>query len=342
MQKIVNNIKKRIKQSNSIAILSSRPTDPDCITSNLLIKWYIEKNFGKKAQSFIFSSFTTKVKAIPDYKKIKNIEVTDFNESKFDLIVLVDGSDWERFFGSRTEIINEIDKSKYIGVDHHKSSVLKADLKTNFLRLDDSSTAKIIYEHFIKPANLKISNKLATWIYFSIVDDTGNFKHEIFETTFSVANEMFKNGANLDLVVNENHPLDQIKFMSWAIDNSVCLEEIKTIILAIGDEEKDYLDVVFGDNWYKKNLQKYFMEVVFRRVEGFDYGLYFQKDWEKGGVRAGWRTRNVEGMVSIQNVLEEMEFDAGGHFGAGGGYNPKMNILNVVEEFEKVMKQIQK
>jgi len=75
-------------------------------------------------------------------------------------------------------------------------------------------------------------------------------------------------------------------------------------------------------------------------VNGYNYGVMFQTDDRRPGIVGGWRTRNYGNRVSMQKVLKEMGFEeAGGHFGAGGGFSSTIQIRELEHLFINAMRR---
>ncbi|GAB4287207.1 MAG: hypothetical protein Kow0081_5030 [Candidatus Dojkabacteria bacterium] len=340
MSTIQQNILEKIEQSHTILIVSSRPADPDCIGSNLALRWFIEEKYNKYCDSVIFGGLTERVEWIPEVEKVEHRFIGEFDFNKYDLIISVDGSHWDRVFQDnfKKRVLPTISEFNFVGIDHHEKGDISTELPETFLQKTEVSCSKVIYDYFIKNSGLEITPLVATWLYAGLVDDTGRFTYDITPQTFNFAAELLKLGADHKLCVNEAYQLEQIEFTAWAIYHTEFNEEIKTSILVITNELSEELNGKFGNNWERKIIGLHYNETVMRRAKNFDYGIFFQLDFRNGGVRTGWRTRNYGNQISVREVLEKMGFEAGGHFGAGGGYSKTADISKVRDEFVELMK----
>lgn len=341
-KQIAKNIQDKIKEANNILIISSRPADPDCIASNLSLRWWIENYFeGKTVKSVIFGAITDRLYDFPEIEKVEFTHINEVDFNQYDLCITVDGSHWNRVFTESTyeDTLKRIDFDKFVGIDHHTPGDILDDLRERFLQEFASSCTKVIYDYFIKSSGIEIPDFVATWIYYGLIDDTGRFTHEMKNDTYLFANELFNLGADHARAVDQNIPVEQLLFASWAINNLKFFDDIKTMALIIDYEQFNELTGMFGRNWERKILGHFFVEAVMKRVIGYDYGVFFQPDIRTGGVRGGWRTRNYGEHIEMKKVFEQLGFEAGGHFGAGGGFSNKLNIDEVEDKFVQVMKE---
>ncbi len=333
-------ITKKLSSSNRILILASKPVDMDCLGTALATKWWIKKALKKDSEIKILYSIPERIAGFIDIDQIEEATLLSIEWESYDTIVLVDGSDWHLFLTSKyEEVLTRVGKDKFINIDHHFEGHLERDLKENSVRVKDCCTSKILYDYFIKPSNVKVDAKAATYMYLALIGDTGRYTWEIYSDTLSFGQELINLGADHNMAVDENTTLESIKFLEWAIKNTDYVPEIETTILCIDSEKSKELGEIFGSSWRMKSIHKYYIEVVMRRIVGYNYGVMFDSSEKANTITGGWRTRNYGQRISMLSVFETLGFEAGGHFGAGGGnYSGEKNIKEIKTEFINVMK----
>jgi nanoRNase/pAp phosphatase (c-di-AMP/oligoRNAs hydrolase) len=329
--KIAENIKNEIKNANNILLIASKPSDQDSIGSAIVMKWYIKEKFSKESEAVIFSPITHRLDSLPRLGEVEIANTNNFDWEPYDLIICLDGQSFDRAVNKSHNYLMQ--EKNIVGIDHHSTGAFKEQIPDKFLQQHDSCTAKLIFDYFVKLDNLDTPPDIATIIYSALVDDTGRFKHEIYEDTFTFADELISLGADHLLATDENYSLEQIQFLSWAIKHTEFIESLETSLLIIGQKEKDELELSIGKNWSKDDIFRTYMETVMRKVTGYNYGIILQSDRREIGVRCGWRTRSLGGTVDLQSIFERIGFDAGGHFGAGGGFAEYLDINEARELF---------
>jgi nanoRNase/pAp phosphatase (c-di-AMP/oligoRNAs hydrolase) len=339
--KIAKEIRQKISESENILIISSRPADQDSIGSNLALGWYIKEQFKKSVESVIFTDpqSSNRLNNFPGLSKVKYQNATEFEFDPYDLIVMVDGAKWGMFLSDSWEAVKDnLDISNVYVIDHHKPQGFQ-EIEDRLLQHGEACTAKMIYDYFIGNDGLEMDSEVATWLYFALVDDTGRFLHEMRDGTFEFAEKLINAGADHLAATDESMSIDEMNMMVWCIDNTEFVEEIETTILAIDQQKNDELDETFGSNWrYKKLYRAGYTEKVMRRIDGYNYALMFTYIEKYNTVHASWRTRNYGDRIAIVDVLKKIGFDAGGHFGAGGGTHKTKTIEQIVQEFKEEMK----
>ena len=300
---VARSIKERIQTSENILIVCSRPVDPDSLGTGLTMSWWIQNEYSKKSDIVIFSSIPPHLKDFPGIKEINATQLNNVNFDKYELIILLDSSSWPKLLTNRyKDVVHKAGINKFISIDHHTVEKFHSDIKLT-LRKDDICTAKIVYDFFIKDSNSNLTEEVATWIYYALIDDSRNFKNEMYSDVYSFAQTLIDNGARHSEVVNTRESKDSMFFLSFGIQNSEFYPEIKTTILIIDKEKNSELEKIFGKYWRLERIHKYYFEVFMRTVTGYNYGLMFDYTG-RGEVVAGWRTRNLGENVSIQKVLK--------------------------------------
>lgn len=335
-------IKKRIENANSILIVSSKPVDTDTLCTSLTLQWWIQQMYRKSPEIITLApipeSYKKDITAAVD--NVKEVYFSNIKFDNYDLIIGVDANAWYMQFSSDFDISlihKHIDK--FVHIDHHLTGEIAADLGEASLSYKDSCTSKLVYFHFVKPSGIKIPSFVAEWMYKALLYDTGVFSWEMYPGTFTMAEELLACGLDHQKYVELHIPKSQMDFIKVILPKVKYYPEIGTQILVIDEAENDLLSELFGNDWSTQRLYQYYNEVVYRRIEGYNYAFTFTKDFKKGGVDVSWRARNYGKLISVKDFLTSLGFDAGGHPGAGGGYSAKLHISEVEELCVTKMKE---
>lgn len=339
---IAQHIFTRIKESQNILIVCSRPVDPDSLSSGLTMSWWIEKHFHKNSKTIIFYTIPDKFKNYPYIEQIEATSPSKVEWEKYDLIILVDSSSWEMLLTDQyKEVIEKTGLGPFVLIDHHAESELHKDLRHNSLRLSDICTGKIIYDNFIKSSTESLSEDIATLLYYGLIDDARYFKNEAYEGMYLYAEDLIKQKARHNEVMNISVDIDSMKFLAWAIENTEYYEDIGLTVLCIDDEKDEELSKLFGRKWKIDSIHKYYQETFMRIIENYNYGIMLEKS--KNKIVAGWRTRNFGNTISIKEIFQKAgAIEAGGHFGAGGGSFETSEINEVRDSIvDEIRKEVE-
>jgi bifunctional oligoribonuclease and PAP phosphatase NrnA len=333
----VDKLKSKISESHKILVIASTPVDYDSLGTALTVKWYIATKYRKECTIYIFANILDSARAFPGFEgniQQKHPDKVDF--SSFDLIILVDGNALRQFFTAKYEEYTPSIKAENLySIDHHESGPIGEYIPENTIRKKDSCTSKIFFDYFIKPDNLTINQEVATWLYMSLIGDTGIFKFEIYDNTFEYAQMLISNGVDHYKAVDFKVSKDVMDFTVWAIENTQYFENAQSTILALDNKTKEILIEKFGKNWENNSLSKYYENIFLHTVEGYPYGIIFKEGKDDGKTRVSWRCSALS-EVEVMLVLREIGFTANGHRNAGGGISDK-SIPQAIEEFTKAM-----
>lgn len=314
-------VNSKIKEADKILILPSQPPDIDCLTSALIIKWYILLLKSKNADVRIYSFFQIpgKLKIFPEIEEIDQKYLDKVDLSVYDLIIGVDGNAFERYLtNSFNKYLSPNDLiEKFIVFDHHQpdnNTQFKEELY--FSNQEISSTTQVIYQTLLQ--KIEIPPIIATYIYAGIASDTGNFKWNIQPQTFKVASELLEKGADYLTATNISVPRKEIDFLVWAIQHTQYFPEIKTTLLYIDKPHYDELEGIFGNKWDFKDLDRYYKNSFCKLVEDYDYYLILKEDKKDNNVRISWRIKDLsEKDIDFIKIFQNMGYEAGGHHNSG-------------------------
>lgn len=202
-----------IKESDNILLFAHSRPDGDTAGSTLALKEYIT-SLGKKADIACFDPF-------PSYLEPLTVERFEFPSrldfSKYKLFIACDSV--ERGFN---KILDKISRNQVTALlDHHPDITLSRDI--NIIDFQSSSVCEIVYEFFTFN-KIEINRKMATYLMFGILGDTGMFQHS--NTTsriMEIASVLMKKGAPMSKIVQatfSNKNICTLKLWGRAFDKA--------------------------------------------------------------------------------------------------------------------------
>lgn len=187
---MLDKIKKEIEKADNIVLVGHINPDGDCIGATIAFKYMIEKfNENKNVYVCINDKLPKYVEKLPYLPKIYN-KIDD--DISIDLLISLDVANIQRVAIDEATIKKS---KKTICIDHHISNNGYFDI--NYVE-DISSASELIYK-FLKVFSIDIDEKIATYMYLGIINDTGNFRHSnVTDKTFLIASEIAKTNINMN------------------------------------------------------------------------------------------------------------------------------------------------
>ena len=327
-EEIVN----EIKLSKNIILTAHINPDGDALGSLLafyfMIDKYYKKNDIKKMVKIVVDDKLPKymrhfedTNLIWNYEKFfdefkKNFE----NEEKFDLFISLDCANEERY-GKAVEI-KKLSKNS-INIDHHISNTEHAD--SNYVE-DICSTCELLYQ-FLEIFDIKLTEKIARYMYLGIINDTGNFRHDnVTAHTFQVCSKLIEAGANNHKIANIIFEVSEKKvdFIGEVYKNKKIDEKYKFASYYLTQEKMKELGVEKDDTDGAAEM--------LLRIEGMEISLFVREDVD-GASKGSFRANDKYNVNKIASV-----FGGGGHIKAAGF---KTN-LSFEEIFKKTYEELKK
>lgn len=291
MKKII----KLLKKARKIALFSHISPDPDTIGSTLAL-YHALKALKKDVYVFCDDEHLDKF-AFLNADKLYNIAELDHS---FDLLVAVDIATLERVgrFAEKFESAN-----KNIRIDHHKSGDDFA--KVNFM-IPHSACGIIIYE-LITKLKVKITEEIATLLYFAICGDTGGFRFNNTDAlTFATCEKLIKKGADIRRVYAEffdKKTVPSLKLTSYALINAKINDELKYVVMKISKDDYEKFDACESE--YVGNLPNLYLNC------GYKIAAIVKE--KSDGIRVSLRSK-----AEYDCSLVAEKFGGGGHKNASG------------------------
>lgn len=299
MNKIKTQIVNVLQKEKNFLITSHQSPDGDAVGSILALGYGL-KSLGKKVIMVCEKNLPGSSLSLPKIKKLLHkLPVKNF--SKFVLVTL-ECPDPRRISNNIGEKINSF--KFVINIDHHLDNSEFGDL--NLIEENAAAVGEIVYE-ILRMLKIKITKDIATYLYYAIITDTGNFKYyNTTDRTFKIASHLVRCGASpgdISTFSFNNIPLERLKFIGYL------LSQIKT--------EKDgkiaYISI--KKEMYRNNGGNTTPSEVLNflnMLSDLKVGILFKEERDNR-VRVSLRSR---GKIDIRKIAAK--FSGGGHLNAAG------------------------
>jgi phosphoesterase RecJ-like protein len=204
--KIIDRILEAVRYSQTICVVGHVRPDGDCIGSQLGLSMAL-LNEGKSVCCWNQDPIPQKL-AFLDIKKLMQPPQAG---KKFDCVIATDAASLERL-GTVGECIQE--RKVFLNIDHHKSNTRFADI--NWISPKEPSTGELIFR-LLKAAGWPILPAISDCLFTAVSTDTGSFQYPTTRpSTYNVAGELVKRGANLARICDEvyqSYPLSRVRLL---------------------------------------------------------------------------------------------------------------------------------
>jgi phosphoesterase RecJ-like protein len=204
--KIVERILEVIRDSARICVAGHVRPDGDCIGCQLGLA-LLFRNLGKEVVCWNEDKLPDKL-AFLDPDKVMERPKPGL---AFDCVIAIDSASYDRL-GEVGKCIEQ--RKVLINIDHHASNTRYGDI--NWVGARSPSTGEMIYR-LLRYANWAITPRLADCLFAAVSTDTGSFQYSITRpSTFIVAGELLKRGANLPAICQEvyhSFPLSRVRLL---------------------------------------------------------------------------------------------------------------------------------
>lgn len=334
----MTNFDKYIKGSQKVLLITSQPVDPDCISSGIIMKKYLEHlgldvtfRFPKKLRQEDLDTNSY----MPFFNEFTQGDTRDLLASgNFDTLVILDGTNLVQFYDYKDTTLPApvLDKSKkVIQIDHHLGD--PEDLATYQVKNNKaSSTIEIILSEIV-PHDF-LDKDLATLAYIGLMGDTGNFRWNFNPTTLSLAAMLLSKGVDPTEAIEHMFSMktkDYMDMLRYALDNVVYDDDLHTVflILPLSKLEKDGIDEV-----HYRLAKDAFIYSIAKDVSGYHRGIFISEELGTGVIKVSARGSNMNNKISLPELFKTLGGNGGGHFHASG-----METTGDLNEFVLKLKQ---
>jgi phosphoesterase RecJ-like protein len=204
--KIVDRILDRLSESRTVCVVGHVRPDGDCIGSQLGLALAL-RDEGKEVTVWNEDPTPDKLAFLDPQKSLQR----PVPGQTFDTVVAVDSASLDRL-GSVAEAVAQ--RGCLINIDHHASNTRFGDI--NWVGNRMPSTGEILFR-LLRLAGWPITPQIADCLFAAVSTDTGSFQYPSTRpTTFAVAGELVKRGANLAAVCHEvyqSFPLSRARLL---------------------------------------------------------------------------------------------------------------------------------
>lgn len=315
---VLESIKEKIDESNSIVILTHEHPDGDAVGSSLAFMHALKK-IGKNVD-VIIPGVHQMYSVLPGFEEIKESCNEDFN---YDLCIALDSSDLERLHVCR----NIFEKTKNtIVVDHHITNQNFGDV--NYVNAVASSTCQNLLVVFAY-MDIAISKDIASCIYAGILTDTGGFRYNVQTETFEFVSMLLETGIdNAKIYRNlfDLTTLPRTKLLGRALERLEVLCDGKVAFTYITKQDEEECGTTDGD---QEGIVNYG-----RNIEGVEVSIFVRELDDKRKV-------SLRSNEYLDVSLIATKYGGGGHMKAAGiGTDMSLELIKqtLIAEVEKQLK----
>jgi phosphoesterase RecJ-like protein len=204
--KIIDRILEGIRAHRTFCVVGHIRPDGDCIGSQLGLALAL-RDQGKTVTCWNEDSVPDKLAFLDGGHLFEKPR----RGQKFDCVIATDAASFERL-GKVGGCIGH--RKLFINIDHHASNTRYADV--NWISAREPSSGELIFR-LLKAANWPITPAIADCLFTAVSTDTGSFQYPSTRpSTYHVAGELVKRGANLEKICDEvyqSYPLSRVRLL---------------------------------------------------------------------------------------------------------------------------------
>lgn len=309
MDKNIKNLKKVLKKSQDILIITHKGPDIDAFCSMLIIFKILKQIFPSKN-----IQMQTKQNPSMNLPGMKDIQIKEnIDNTQFDTLIITDASDIEMCKDSQDILITK-DKNIII-IDHHDTIIPQSKNILLFNNNASSATEEVYtllsttyHKHF------KITEDIAQLIQYGIVADTGRFLYDI---TTPNSLRIFADMMEISPIDIEDFSYKKDKFPK---ESTIAIQEYLKTLTIEGDMAYMYIDrkTIDQNPDLKKGVseaQAFLRDKYLRYIQGVHWGFIIKPD---NTYQNNWFVsfRSTKGYQDVKIIAEEL--GGGGHTYASG------------------------
>lgn len=292
---VLDSIKEKIENANSILILTHENPDGDAVGSSIGFMHGLKK-LDKKVDVYI-PELSRVYDFLPGYEEVKT-ELTGNEE--YDLCIALDSSDVERL-GVGKEWFKKIGNT--IVIDHHITNQNFGD--ANYVNAVASSTCQNIIV-ILAALEVAINKDMATCIYSGMLTDTGGFRYNVQSETFEFAGMLLETGVDIAKIYRrlfDETTEARTRLLARALDRLEILENGKIAYTYITGKDFEELHNEDGD---QENIVNYG-----RNIAGVEVSIFIRE--KDGRYKVSLRSNDY---VDVSRIAAK--YAGGGHIKAAG------------------------
>lgn len=309
----VSKVKEVINNGKTIAITSHVFPDDDSIASVMAMHYYLIEvvKADAKVEILYTGKRPKRWENFPRYKYIKFVDDVSTHLEKYDILIILDGSGWNRFS-------NDKNISRYKGtticIDHHPnpSDIFNYHIVGN----QYSSTSEIVYRMFFN--KIELSKEICEILLIGIYGDTGNITYIKSDGTqvFKVVSRLIQEGdVDIEILLSKYSGVTWRAFKVFSefaqnTEKKMVKGWPKLIVSKIDRNSKNINN--YTDNEMNEARQHFYSYL--KSIEDYTWG-FIAIPLDKGIKVSG---RSQPNSVSLRDLMERLEI-GGGHDRAASG-----------------------
>ncbi len=210
--KIIDRILEGIDRSKTFCVAGHVRPDGDCVGSQLGLALALQGQ-GKKVVCWNEDRLPQKLA----FLDARNLMEPPSPGHRFDCVIAADSASFERL-GKVGKCVQN--RKLLLNIDHHASNTRYGDV--NWVSARESSTGELIFR-LLSVAGWPITPPIADCLFTAVSTDTGSFQYPSTRpSTYHVAAELVKRGANLARISNEvyqSYPLSRVRLLKHVFNN---------------------------------------------------------------------------------------------------------------------------
>ncbi len=257
-------ILEKINGVDRILVNCHRNPDPDAIGSALAL-YEVLSGMGKKVEIICPTGLEwPTLNFLKNFKKIKTVDFSKFDFSKYQLLIVLDSSSWDMVFDAKDVVSPKISVAV---IDHHRTNEKFGEI--NLVDEKITSTGELLYL-VLQDWGVSLDKHIAAALLTGIIGDTGTFAYPgVGAGTLKAAGELMEKGADKDLIVQQvfrSVDFKTVRFWGEVIGHAKLDKLNKFIWSAIPNPRYIELGELAGG---RESAAGLFVQVV----EGTDFGI---------------------------------------------------------------------
>ena len=317
-------ILEEIRKAKKILINCHYKPDPDGIGSALAIYLVLKKVGDFEIDLICPSKLPESYNYLSNFEKIKQVNYSEFDFSKYDLWIIPDAANWWQISGILDFNPHGV---SVVNFDHHETN--EVGFENSIISKGLSSTAELLYNVFEDWA-VELDREIATCLLSGVIGDTGVFRYtNVTSRTLEISKRLIDLGADKNMIVMKTYgsiPFSEMKFWGKILDLMQLEKDYNFVWVAISlDEYEKYGRPTEAKSASASNFASI--------VDGTKFGIVMVEE-KKDFVTCSFRSR---GNFDISLVATEL--GGGGHKEAAGA---RIVGLNFDEAVKKVLEVARK
>ncbi len=318
LKKIIETIGKY----NSFILVSHNNPDGDGVGSIVALNTFL-KDLGKNVHSYYTGHLIATYDFLSSNGEIEQYDEAESPDSKLadaEVIILLDANEWKRT--DKMEAPLRASPALKLVIDHHPVEV-EDNFDMAWIDTSFSSVGEMVYS-LIREMGGKITEKMGSALYVSIMTDTGSFRYSnTTSRTHRIVSELIEAGVKTSVLyqeVYERNPVEKIKLLGHCLAN---IHMECDDLFAWTSITRDTLKEYHAESWMLDGAVEIIRTII--KVEA----IALLWELEDGNTKVRLRSRRVLDVNSLAR-----SFGGGGHPRASGCV-----IAGKLEDVEKLIVQ---